>query len=168
MWLHKDERRLLEAYYLRLQEPDKREAYVTSSWIDVLRCRRTKRAALRARVYGEQNDESLGNSDKEQDSGSLEGLESEIKGYVADRNRLAIANSALRKRGMITITAHQTEHDVVVLSLTMEGYDLGRKYSNWFTYSGLWFEEYRNHWIWLIVSFFAGILGGILVSWVSR
>jgi hypothetical protein len=48
---------------------------------------------------------------------------------------------------------------VVLITLTVEGYDLGRKYARFLTRSGEWFEEYRNHWLWLIVAFFGGAIG---------
>jgi hypothetical protein len=54
------------------------------------------------------------------------------------------------------------------ITLTLEGYDLGRKYSSWLTRSGLWFAEYKDHWFWLIVSFIGGIIGALTVNWLSK
>jgi len=39
---------------------------------------------------------------------------------------------------------------------------------DWQRFSDLWFEAHRNHWIWLIVSFAGGVVGGLLVNWLSR
>jgi hypothetical protein len=60
---------------------------------------------------------------------------------------------------MIVLDHHESELQVDIITLTVDGYDLGRKYAKWFTRSGLWFEEYRNHWLWLIVAFFGGVAG---------
>ncbi len=54
------------------------------------------------------------------------------------------------------------------MQLSLEGNDLGRKYSSWWTRSGLWFTEYGNHWIWIIVSFLGGVIGGLLINWLSK
>ena len=54
------------------------------------------------------------------------------------------------------------------ISPTLAGYDLGRKYNSWWSKSGLWFAEYKNHWIWLIVSYIAGIISMLLVNWLSK
>ena len=69
---------------------------------------------------------------------------------------------------LIKIQKHDSLSDVRGISLTIDGYDLGRKYSKWFTRTGLCFAEYRSHWIWLIVSFFVGIIGTVLVNWLYK
>jgi len=52
------------------------------------------------------------------------------------------------------------------ITLTIKGYDLGRKYSSWWAKSGLWFAEYKDHWFWLILSFLGGIIGALIVNWI--
>ena len=39
-------------------------------------------------------------------------------------------------------------------------------YARFLTRSGEWFEEYRNHWLWLIVAFFGGAIGTKLVEFI--
>lgn len=56
----------------------------------------------------------------------------------------------------------------IILKLTLNGVDLANKYDNWFTRTGLWFAEYKDHWLWLILSFLGGILGALLVNWLSK
>ena len=59
--------------------------------------------------------------------------------------------------------------DSIEVSLTMEGHDLGRKYNCWWLRSNLWYAEYiKNHWIWVIISFFGGILSTLLLQWLSK
>lgn len=74
------------------------------------------------------------------------------KKFLADKAIVDAANAALVERTLIKLSPHITNLYVGV-SLTIEGYDLGRKYSRWLTQSGLRFEEYRNHCIMLIVGF---------------
>ncbi len=81
------------------------------------------------------------------------------------RNRVKIASKILNRRNLLAF--YNDQDDAVTVQLSLEGYDLGRKYSFWWTLSGLWFTEYKNHWIWIIVSFLGGIIGGLLINWLS-
>jgi hypothetical protein len=87
-------------------------------------------------------------------------LKCAIRSTIQNRFRIKKANDFLVARNLIKITPHDSGDGVIIISLTLDGYDLGKKYSGWLAKSGLWFEEYRNHWLWL---FFA-IVGGGLVS----
>ncbi len=78
------------------------------------------------------------------------------------------ANAILKDRELIHFEHEQEDLSRFKISLTLKGYDLGRKYSSWWTRSGLCFAEYRHHWIWLIVSFLGGIIGALLVNWLSN
>ena len=73
----------------------------------------------------------------------------------------------LRDQRLIITEISETENDIRV-SLTPEGRRLGKIYSrSWWVYSGLWFAEYKDHWFWLILSFLGGIIGALLVNWLS-
>ena len=57
----------------------------------------------------------------------------------------------------------------VGITLYQQGHDLGKKYnSSWLVWSGLWFAEYKDHWFWLILGFLGGIIGAVLVNWLSK
>jgi len=75
------------------------------------------------------------------------------------------ANDNLKDRRLINF---ELENHIFKINLTLNGLDLGRKYNSWWTCSGLWFAEYKHHWIWLIVSFLGGIIGALLVNWLSQ
>ena len=100
------------------------------------------------------------------DKGVDEFLE-EVKIQIKLDKRLQLSNSGLEKRKLISVQRHETCCGVAGISLTIEGYDLGRKYSSWWTRTGEWFEEYKNHWIWIIVSFLGGVVGALLINWLS-
>ena len=71
----------------------------------------------------------------------------------------------LQQRGLVKITRRSLmDFDI---ELTLDGYDLGRRYSSWWTRSGLWFSEHRNHWIMLILGLIGGILGALIVNFLS-
>jgi len=76
-------------------------------------------------------------------------------------NRVRIASETLARRSLIIL---MPQGDAITVGLTLEGYDLGRKYSRWLTRSGLWFAEYKYHWIWLILSFLGGIIGALIIQ----
>lgn len=74
----------------------------------------------------------------------------------------------LRDHGLIVTDIVNGPHAHMRVSLTPEGIRLGQIYNSWWLRSNLWYAEYiKNHWIWIIVSFLAGILGGVLVNWLS-
>jgi hypothetical protein len=81
-------------------------------------------------------------------------------------NRVLNTNIDLKDRGLINYFSY--EHPKIDVKLTRKGRDLGRKYSSKWIRSGLWFAEYKHHWIWLIVSFLGGIIGALLVNWLSN
>ena len=82
------------------------------------------------------------------------------------RNRVKIASKMLKQRDLLDFLNDQV--DAITVQLSLEGHDLGRKYSKWFDRSGLWFAEYKNHWIWIIISFLGGIIGALLINWISN
>lgn len=169
MWLSRDERRLLQAYYLKIRESkigkiDKQKWYKIDDLVRILPAVTVKDAAKELKGYFE-NDSKTSHSESACD---VETSKREIKEYLAYQVRVSFANSAFVKRELISLQEHQHEHDVVGISLTVRGYDLGMKYNSWWTRSSLWFEEYKNHWIWLIVSFLGGVIGALLVNWLSK
>ena len=82
------------------------------------------------------------------------------------RNRVKIASKTLKQRDLLDFLNDQK--DAMTVQLSLQGYDLGRKYSSWWIRTGLWFEEYKNHWIWVVVSFLGGVVGALLINWLSR
>ena len=86
--------------------------------------------------------------------------------YAKSKLRLSTANRILSERELIK---YREAGNSVEVSLSIEGYDLGRKYSWWWTRSNLWYTEYiKHHWICVIVGFLGGLLGGLLINWLSR
>lgn len=157
MWLPKDERRLLAGYYTLISEISTKHVYRLSELASLLQFR-----GHRARVpeYGESESPTTNSDD-------LETVKRKIAEYSDSSNRINKANSLLAARGLVTVTPHQHETSVVIIGLSVEGYDLGRRFSNTFESSGLWFQEYRNHWIWLIVAFLGGAVGAKLLDGVA-
>ena len=74
-------------------------------------------------------------------------------------------NDNLKDRKLIDF---QLEEHVFKINLTLKGLDLGRKYNSFWIRSGLCFKEYKDHWIWLIVGFVGGVIGALIVNWLSK
>jgi len=150
MWLPKDERKLLRFYYHRINKVDGEESFDSRELVQSLICNNVRE--LRQR---------------EKERRDKDGAE-QVRNYLYERNRVSAANKALRKRGLIELVEYSGEREVKRITLKLGGYDLGRKYSSWWDRSGLWFAEYRNHWVWIVGSFFGGIASTLFVQWLSR
>jgi len=88
-----------------------------------------------------------------------------VPGYADSKFRVATANKVLSMRRLVR---YREAGEAIEISLSVEGYDLGRKYSSWWSRSNLWYTEYmKHHWICVVGSFLSGILATLLVQWLS-
>ncbi|MHC4459946.1 MAG: hypothetical protein ACYS6W_01995 [Planctomycetota bacterium] len=81
-------------------------------------------------------------------------------------SRVYNANDNLRERGLAVIQQDSTGMDTFV-NLTLRGWDLGGKYDWWFTKWGLWWDEYKGHWVWVILYMFISFFLGWLLAWLT-
>jgi hypothetical protein len=161
MWLPKDERRLLAGYLFKLERPERELLFEADSWIPVLGAWRVARFAKTVPEYGEKARE------EHAPAASFGELKTKAADLIKGRYRVQAANASLEARGLIKTSHHDKGPEVFWVALTVPGWHLGRNYGNWFTSTGEWFKEYREHWIWLIVGFVGGILGSLVVKWLS-
>ena len=157
VWLPKDERLLIEAYYLRIGAVAQDMWFEASGLAPVLAKRRRARDPRAIPEYGD----AIEGTRAEESFGEPE---QQIKRYIDVCHRIEVANATLQERGLIQLRKHDSEHDVFGITLTVSGYDLGRQYGCWFSRSGAWFEQYRNHWLWLFVGFLGGLAASLLVE----
>jgi len=157
MWLPKDERSLLAGYYILLGEVNWEKWHKASTVSRLLSGRRYSTLP----IYGEHDPE-------DNFVGPSVDPISDTEEYGAMLRRVRVANELLAERGLVLIAAHQSQSDVFGVKLTIKGYDLGRSLSKWFTRSGLWFREYKDHWLWLIMAFFGGALCNQLLDAMFR
>ncbi len=179
MWLPRDERHILLAYYTNIFDLDDRDVarylkqckwfrssdwtYVLKlpQWIPIVSSSWVGKRARRIKDY----DNRVTSPSK---GDILSGRGPKIMEEAAQSlKRLEIANMHLKDRQLVEITPRGSETGVAGVLLTLEGYDLARRYSHWFSRTGLWFREYKDHWIWLAVSFIGGVLGALVVQWLS-
>jgi hypothetical protein len=121
-----------------------------------------KLLALYFRVIGKP-DERVTFSNSDEDSDKFEktlGWKGGQEGSRSYVQRVRHAEEMLEKRGLLDVLEREIWEKTV--SLSVQGYDLGRKYSPWWIRTGLWFAEYKHHWFWLIVSFLSGIIATLL------
>ena len=170
MWLPKEERKLLIIYTKAIRKAiEKIESSVTNQkWYsldDLINIYMAKDFAKQAEnlkdAFHKATDKTYENSQSSNDT--PEQMKKSIKNYLSVKAEIDAANNALAERNLIKITPHERQPRIGI-SLTIEGYDLGRKYADWFTCSGLHFKEYKDHWIWIILGFLAGVLGALLVE----
>lgn len=89
----------------------------------------------------------------------------DYKPWLKSKATVESANKRLHERAFIEYRERGArQYEVRIL---LAGWDLGDKYISWWSRTGLWFREYKDHWVWLIVSFLGGVLGTLLVQWLS-
>ena len=145
MWLPKEERQLLRFYYDEVKKSNSTPTY--EKWY-------SEEDLLSVVGYREQAEEL-----------DIAGFKKSIKECTTAMANVSSANVALVERKLIELKAHQSQKRVGV-SLTIDGYDLGRKYSCWFISTGLLYAEYKHHWLFLIATYMAGIFSACIVGWL--
>lgn len=180
MWLPRDERHLLLAYYANIFDLKDRNVakyldhhkwFRLGDWTSVLASLQwvpfvsSRFVQRRARSISEYGDSVTRDSDVDI---TAKGGMKIIERTVQLQKRLEIANAHLQERHLVGIRHHQSETGVTGILLTLQGYDLARRYQNWLGRTGLWFREYKDHWFWLVVSFLGGILGAFLMQLFSK
>jgi hypothetical protein len=160
MWLPKDERRLLTGFWHLIGDIDEEKRYRQGQLIRLL----SGGESWKSVHENGHSDSSAGNP---VDPNDMEQTKRQMKTLIDMLHRVDSANRRLAERGYIIIGKHQTADDVRIIRLTIYGFDLGRRYGNWWDSTGIWFETYRNHWIWLLVGFLGGIIGSLVVKLLS-
>jgi hypothetical protein len=161
MWLPKDERRLLQGYYANIGQYDRDKCFHNSAWGPVINSIFIKYNANRVKTCGE-------DAQVAQVGTNNAALIKKMAQILKDEKVITETNKILEARGLIRLRGDQTTNSIIGIMLTLNGYDLGRKYNSWFTRTGLLFAEYKHHWFWLIVSFLGGIIGTLIVNWLSK
>jgi hypothetical protein len=149
-WLSSDERCLLAGYFRSIKEVDGESAFREDRLAELFN------GKLIAPEYGEPDDVEPINENRDRSAA--------ISQIIIGRKRVAAANQLLAARKLITYTRHRHEQSVVILGLTLEGYDLGLRYSSWFMRTHLWFREYKDHWMMLLIGFVGGMLGSLIID----
>ncbi len=156
MWLPRDERRLVANLTHLLASPGTKKGYNDLEYVEMLKWPRGWR---HVNAYGE-------SGAKEEDGPGMEDMEAfkkEIKRLCLGEQRSQRALQSLSKRDLIVLTPHQGDRTVQIVELTVEGYDLGRRYASLLGWMGLWIREYK--WLWGLVTL---VLGALLAHFVHR
>jgi len=157
MWLPRDERRLLAGIYRNLDTVD---TTLVCRELDLgnLLARRKPRARIPR--YGQSPSHPSGpfNSD------NFPQFRDRVKNGVFVLARIQTASKLLKARGLVEIQQHHNEQGVIIVSMTVDGVDLGRRYQSWWDSSGLWFAHYKDHWVWLLI---AAIGGGAISKMIE-
>jgi len=171
MWLPQQERHLLMVYDVcisrlasegttfRLDELAWFAAY--SYWVPFWRAWRVKKRAKALRTARDASSGTPASADTSSSSGS----NLDMPRWLREKEAVEVANRTLQDRHLVSVREDGT--GIYSVTMTLEGRDLGRKYNTWFDRSGLWFREYKDHWVWLVVSFLGGVLGALIVQSLS-
>ena len=135
--------------------PSREEVFELDQLTKLLRIGRS-----RIRKYGEETKEGIPSED------AIERFGRNLEKYFHACRRVERANELLVKRELVCADPHKHLASIFVLSLTLEGFDLGRKYDNVWDWSNLWYQaRVRHHWVWLLVTFAAG---GVVMKFLDR
>jgi hypothetical protein len=159
MWLPKNERKLLSYYYRQINKVDTGQKFEMGELIKALVKKEKSEPQKTNREIILQTYSKLDNVN------SLLSQRELIKWGNLDPDSITAA------RMYDHSTSQQLFEDTKVnlfITLTVKGYDLGRKYSCWFTRSGLWFAEFKHHWFWIIVAFVGGIVAKVVIELIVK
>jgi len=166
MWLPRNERKLLQAYYLKVAEQKGGTQITKELWYEVadlamlLQIRNLKKAMRTLRCYGEWS--TVEKVETGQNL-NVEQLKKEIKQVGQAKANVKTANSALEERLLIGIRKHGSVPSVIGISLTANGWDTGREYNSWYYKTGgMWWAEYKGHWIWSVLA----ALVTFIIGWI--
>ena len=160
MWIPKDERRLLAGLYRLIGEPGTREAYRDDSLGTLLDSPRRWR---KVRQYGDEGDGDDGSCSTD----DIDRRKRQNARLIHLKERVTRAVKVLESRNLIRFSPHQNVGSVVIVELTVEGLDLGRKYATFLERSGLWFREYRYHWLCMLLGYVACYATPFLIKLVG-
>jgi len=174
MWLPEDERKMLTIYYLTISESLKKVDssptaviwYSTSNLARVFEAENYKEVSRGLKddyhkavetTYGENSDAPNSQWDKEK-------AEKDIKQLLVSIARIDAANAALVERNLIKVQPHNGVEERFGVSLTIQGYDLGRQYNSRWDTIGLWCAAKEHQWLWYLITLVIGFLGGLLLQ----
>jgi len=181
MWLPKDERYLLMVYYvstpeLRIEGPtfsvaDLQPFVIKPPRIPILGPRKVVKLA-RELIKKKHNtgltcNQQQMNTNVENNFVNQQETNNKYKVWFEAKIKIETANKMLKERGLLDVSECGSYY-YKINEMKLAGLDLGRKYCSWFKRSGLLYAEYKHHWFWLIVSFLVGVIGALLVNWLSR
>ncbi|MFC1637207.1 hypothetical protein ACFL5Z_20505 [Planctomycetota bacterium] len=181
MWLPKEERHLLIVY--TIFDPNFDKSAMTFQIEDLqwviakhLKPRHVVKRASELREEKRNQNQKVSNSENTQISknkksvmsGNCQDNGDSVKKYLSWLNAKATiesVNNRLKERDLIESSEQGTGFYEVKMKLA--GWDIGSKYISWWSRNYLWFREYKDHWIWIIVSFFGGVVGALFINWLS-
>ena len=137
MWLQTDERRLLASYYRMLGGRGQKQFYGVDALVRLLDHPST---AKTIQPYGK--------------SGGAENSDSNRRNQQRQtelHERLRRASNLLSGRELIVLHLHRDDPSIVGIQLTEEGSQLGASYAWWFTRAELFIQEFKVHWIWIVL-----------------
>ncbi len=149
MWLPSDERRLLSGLYKLIKAPETQERCENGFLIWLVEGRRSEKQIRQYNESGDSDNDSTGTID-------IGKFKRQLQSHIALGYRKERALKALTSRNMIRVLPHQHDNTVIFPELTLEGFDLGRKYATFLGRSGLWFREYRHHWLFMLFGYIMG------------
>jgi hypothetical protein len=138
MWLPQDERRLLSYYHHTREQIGKESNYSLEDLVLALYCKNSKEVSDHIK--------------RESQRKTIENLNENVQKYLDESNRIRSANEALKQRGLIALTP-QMDSQLITLSLTAQGDDLGRKYSSISGTAWAWSNEHK---VWIVLSAITG------------
>jgi len=166
MWLPREERQLLMFYTAYDSDFNETRQTFSLAQLQVLVTKRVciRQIVERAAQAREANGDGNAQHAESQSTPNGDVVERQ-KSWLKAKGTLESANNRLRERGLAESRQCGTGYWEVKINLV--GWDLGSKYLSFWARNCLWFREYKDHWIWLIVSFIGGVLGALVVKWLS-
>jgi len=151
LWHSPDERRILAGLYRVIGADREEHAFRTGELGRLLHWE------SRPLEYGSE-------PERVEEQLDYESLKKGITRFLADQKRVDAALRRLSERKLITLTRHSTIRDVVIVTLTLEGDDCGRRYSSPRLRLDLWLRTHKDYWVFLPLGHVVSYVGGVLTA----
>jgi len=165
MWLPKDERRLLTIFcraagkYRKMaRSPTDQRMYDLGDLVKVFRAKDYKRASDKlGDIYDIDRQRPFGGDDEPSEKDTEKWME-KYKEFLDYMPIMKAAIDTLAERKLIESSRHRHDSRPIGIKLTIDGYDLGSKYSRFLTRTGEWWKEYKGHWLWIIIGYIVSLI----------
>ncbi|MCK5113265.1 MAG: hypothetical protein KAR11_00695 [Phycisphaerae bacterium] len=154
MWLPKDERLVLKMLYKKCPGPGKEDHFPETELSHLLE--------------PSKKTEGGGSDNNDDDGVDYKKLAQDVESIIKNMENAKIICSRLKERQLIEYNEYLApgNYSKCSLKLSIDGWDLGHKYSTWWGTIHLWWKEHFNHPVILGIAYLLGAITTVVLQWI--